>query len=221
MSRILTLIKCREKDAIKITLEMKRDLVEAARTDISQSELEEALFRKISEFGYEPQQITRYKLVTKFYQMRKPFIILVCGTKCMGKSTLVTQFAEKINISNILQTSIVKQVIKSLRPKQEKTDDVIGAYVQECRAIRNGCNFDISKCFKDGKPLVIDGSHIDPHEIICRDPLSQEYRIAQPSDKDESNHAVLAMHRKMASLDQDDMTLIIPFLLTIGREEQV
>jgi 2-phosphoglycerate kinase len=29
----------------------------------------------------------------------------------MGKSTLITQLAERINISNILQTSIVKQVM--------------------------------------------------------------------------------------------------------------
>lgn len=29
----------------------------------------------------------------------------------MGKSTMVTQLAEKVNISNILQTSVVKNVI--------------------------------------------------------------------------------------------------------------
>ena len=29
----------------------------------------------------------------------------------MGKSTLVTQLAEKVNISNILQTSVVKNVM--------------------------------------------------------------------------------------------------------------
>ena len=28
--------------------------------------------------------------------------------------------------------------------------------------MRDGCNFDISKCFKDGKPLIIDGTHLDP-----------------------------------------------------------
>ena len=49
--------------------------------------------------------------MTHFYQKRVPFVILVCGTSCMGKSTLVTQLAEKVNISNILQTSVVKNVM--------------------------------------------------------------------------------------------------------------
>ncbi len=41
-------------------------------------------------------------------------------------------------------------------------EDIISKFKRECRRVRDGCNFDISKCFKDGKPLIIDGSHIDP-----------------------------------------------------------
>ena len=90
MSRILTLIKIKEKDAVKITLDIKRELVEQARNELTQWELEEVLFKKIHEYNYSSTFVRRYQLVTKFYQMRKPFIIIVCGTKCMGKSTLVT-----------------------------------------------------------------------------------------------------------------------------------
>lgn len=67
MSRILTLIKIRERDAIKITLDIKKELVEHLRIEITQSELEEILFRKIEEFQYGERFINRYKLVTKFY----------------------------------------------------------------------------------------------------------------------------------------------------------
>ena len=120
--------------------------------------------------------------------MRKPFVILVCGTKCMGKSTLVTQLAERINISNILQTSIVKQVIKSIQPSRAPQLDVISRYQLECSVVRNGCNFDISKCFKDGKPLIIDGTHIDPKQLLHRIE-SGEYRIKTEVDP-EANKAV-------------------------------
>lgn len=41
----------------------------------------------------------------------------------MGKSTLVTQLAERINITNILQTSIVKQVIRNLSDVNSQTKD--------------------------------------------------------------------------------------------------
>jgi len=40
----------------------------------------------------------------------------------MGKSTLITQLAERINISNILQTSIVKQVVYNFETNSD-TDD--------------------------------------------------------------------------------------------------
>jgi hypothetical protein len=35
-----------------------------------------------------------------------------------------------------------------------------------CRHVRKGCNFDIQKCFVDGKPLIIEGSHLDPNLYV-------------------------------------------------------
>ena len=67
MSRILTLIKVDEKDAVKITLEIKKDLVDGGVKEITQSELETILFRKLLEFGYKDDIVNRYKIITKFY----------------------------------------------------------------------------------------------------------------------------------------------------------
>lgn len=36
------------------------------------------------------------------------------------------------------------------------------------RYIRKGCNFDIQKCFVDGKPLIIEGCHLDPDLYLDR-----------------------------------------------------
>lgn len=48
-----------------------------------------------------------------------------------------------------------------------KTDeDIIHDYVRMCRHVRKGCNFDIQKCFVDGKPLIIEGSHIEPNLYV-------------------------------------------------------
>lgn len=35
-----------------------------------------------------------------------------------------------------------------------------------CRHVRKGCNFDIQKCFIDGKPLIIEGSHLEPNLYV-------------------------------------------------------
>lgn len=87
--------------------------------------------------------------------------------------------------------------------------------------MRDGCNFDISKCFKDGKPLIIDGSHIDPECYIRQEhnPVTGqlEYRIQTDlSEDDGQNQALIAMQQKMREIDQSS-SLIIPFLLTMDR----
>ena len=174
MSRILTLMRVNEKDAIKITLDLKKHFVESHLTDITQADLEQVLFQKLHEFNNGDRLVQRYQLVTKFYQKRAPIIIIVCGTECMGKSTLVTQLAERVNISNILQTTVVKQVMQNfskanggnLGDESVDGEDVVQKYRNECLWVRDGCNFDISKIFKDGKPLIIDGTHVDPYCFI-------------------------------------------------------
>lgn len=45
-------------------------------------------------------------------------------------------------------------------------EDIITDYIKMCRHVRKGCNFDIQKCFVDGKPLIIEGSQIDPNMYL-------------------------------------------------------
>ena len=50
--------------------------------------------------------------------------------------------------------------------------------------MRDGCNFDISKIFKDGKPLIIDGTHVDPECYVGathnEESGNYDYRIVTP-----------------------------------------
>ncbi len=52
ISRVLTLIKVKEKDAVRMTLDVKKSLVEENKLEISQSELERRLFEVLSCSGY-------------------------------------------------------------------------------------------------------------------------------------------------------------------------
>lgn len=141
-----------------MTLDVKKSLVESHRLEISQGELEERLFEVMKSIGYGEKFVQRYQMISTFYQKRLPFIIYVAGTECMGKSTLVTQLGDRINISNIVQTSIVAKVMKGLQAimksnqrveeeengeKIEDEDTIIRNYVRLCRHVRKGCNFDI------------------------------------------------------------------------------
>jgi hypothetical protein len=99
----------------------------------------------------------------------------------------------------------------------KSADLLIAEFRQTCRRVRDGCNFDISKCFADGKPLIIDGSHVDPScyvTTITTPEGNKEHRIVTEITPAEQKGALQAMQEKMQKINQSG-SLIIPFLLTI------
>ncbi|KAG2628418.1 hypothetical protein PVAP13_3KG385581 [Panicum virgatum] len=136
LSRMLSVTKIPNHVAIKIALELKKLLVDNSLLD---SDLEANPFEKC---GYGEDYINRYKMMTRFHHQRVPLVILVCGTVCTGKSTIATQLAQRFNLPNVLQ--------------------LITEFCRECRVVRKGLAGDLKKAMKDGKPIMIEGIHLDP-----------------------------------------------------------
>ncbi|KAK9837746.1 hypothetical protein WJX74_004123 [Apatococcus lobatus] len=170
ISRMLTVTKIPYIKAVKIALELKKYFVDREELDISQEFLEEALFRIMYSRGFQEDYICRYKMVTSFFQQKRPLIILLCGVSCTGKSTFAQALASRLNLPNVLQTDIIyellqlsghcqapKPVSHPLEPKQ-----VIAAFQTECRDVRRGIDGDLTKSIRDGKPIIIEGLHLDP-----------------------------------------------------------
>ena len=85
--------------------------------------------------------------------------------------------------------------------KNEHSEDnkanIVKEYSQKSRWVRDGCNFDISKCFNDGKPLIIEGSHIDP-QFYCmpspdQGPKAFHIVTTKSDPKEEANAPLLGM----------------------------
>ena len=49
-----------------------------------QEELEEALFAILRAKGYGGEYVRRYQMVTRFFQQKRPLIILIAGSACTG-----------------------------------------------------------------------------------------------------------------------------------------
>jgi 2-phosphoglycerate kinase len=93
---------------------------------------------------------------------------------------------------------------------EEKSDDeIIKEYVKVCRNVRKGCNFDIQKCFVDGKPLIIEGSHIEPNLYIKQCETEEgtvklEINTPEPADEEEDlseNESIKKMRKQMQSIN--------------------
>ncbi|XP_020094113.1 uncharacterized protein LOC109714096 isoform X1 [Ananas comosus] len=170
---MLTVTKIPNHVAVKIALELKKLLVDNSLLDVSQSDLEANLFKLMERRGYGEEYINRYKMMTKFHHQRVPFVILVCGTACTGKSTIATQLAQRLNLPNVLQTDMVYELLRTSTDAPltstpvwardfNSSEELITEFCRECRIVRKGLAGDLKKAMKDGKPIIIEGIHLDP-----------------------------------------------------------
>ncbi|CAN6460836.1 unnamed protein product [Victoria cruziana] len=173
LSRMLTVTKIPNHVAVKIALELKKLLVDNSLLDVSQSDLEANLFKLMERRGYGEEYINRYKMMTRFHHQRVPLVILVCGTACAGKSTIATQLAQRLNLPNVLHTDMVYELLRTSTDAPlastpvwardfKSQEELITEFCRECRVVRKGLAGDLKKAMKDGKPIIIEGIHLDP-----------------------------------------------------------
>ncbi|XP_073043503.1 uncharacterized protein [Primulina eburnea] len=180
LSRMLTVTKIPNHVAIKIALELKKLLIDNSLLDVSQSDLEANLFKLMERRGFGQEYINRYKMMTRFHHQRVPLVILVCGTACVGKSTIATQLAQRLNLPNVLQTDMVYELLRTATDAPlmsspvwardfGSSEELITEFCRECRIVRKGLAGDLKKAMKDGKPIIIEGIHLDPSIYLMDD----------------------------------------------------
>ncbi|KMS98883.1 hypothetical protein BVRB_3g067770 [Beta vulgaris subsp. vulgaris] len=180
LSRMLTVTKIPNHVAIKIALELKKLLIDNSLLDVSQNDLEANLFKLMERRGYGEEYISRYKMMTRFHHQRVPLVILVCGTACTGKSTIATQLAQRLNLPNVLQTDMVYELLRTSTDAPltstpvwarefDSSEEFITEFCRECRIVRKGLAGDLKKAMKDGKPIIIEGIHLDPSIYLMDD----------------------------------------------------
>lgn len=203
VSRVLTVTQMRYHDAIRLALELKKRLVDQQRLDVPQHEMEASLFELMAANGYGGEYIRRFRMMSSFNRQRLPLVILIAGTGCIGKSTLATQLAERLNIPNVLQTdlvcmlswlsgsaseataagdegsltgSLVGASANSPPPSvalsglsrlwtrhYENADALLAAHRTEAAEVCDAILPDLQKALADGKPLIVEGSHVQLH----------------------------------------------------------
>ncbi|XP_038888800.1 uncharacterized protein LOC120078587 isoform X1 [Benincasa hispida] len=189
LSRMLTVTKIPNHVAIKIALELKKLLVDNSLLDVSQSDLEANIFKLMERRGYGEEYINRYKMMTRFHHQRVPLVILVCGTACVGKSTIATQLAQRLNLPNVLQTDMVYELLRTSTDAPltstpvwardfSSPEELITEFCRECRIVRKGLAGDLKKAMKDGKPIIIEGIHLDPSIYLMDDESKSSANIS-------------------------------------------
>lgn len=72
--------------------------------------MENLLFEEMKYKGFGDEFVVRYRMINKFFQEKRPLFIIVCGAPASGKSTLAQKLAERLNLSNVIQTDLIYTV---------------------------------------------------------------------------------------------------------------
>ncbi|KAG5533686.1 hypothetical protein RHGRI_027761 [Rhododendron griersonianum] len=175
LSRMLTVTKIPNHVAIKIALELKKLLIDNSLLDV-------------------------------FHHQRVPLVILVCGTACVGKSTIATQLAQRLNLPNVLQTDMVYELLRTATDAPlasspvwardfRSSEELITEFCRECRVVRKGLAGDLKKAMKDGKPIIIEGIHLDPSIYLMDDenklPTDISEKVEEPNSLTSDDKNVL------------------------------
>lgn len=221
VSRILTMNKIPPKDSIRIAMDLKKMLVEEEKFELKQAEIEIYLFRIMSGYNYGEAYINRYQMMSRFYASRAPLLIIIAGPPVCGKSTLVTRLADRVNVANVLQTSIVTSVMRNMdaslgsRPFWAcDAGEQVSRLKLESKIVRKGVHTDLVKCMDDGKALIIEGYHIDPMLYFKVDENSK-LRVTMPPPENEGEQR---LYDQLNQIDQSN-AVIVPFLLTISERD--
>ncbi|CAK4679825.1 hypothetical protein LEN26_002930 [Aphanomyces euteiches] len=169
--RALVSTKINSRNAVTISLELKKTLVDLGLIDIKQEQFENFLYKTMLVYGYGESHVDCYRMMSTFHRNRTSLLIFLAGTSCIGKSTLATKLADRLNLSSVLQTDLIFELMCNFSGKSETSfsdtvfeseSALLAQYADDCSIVRKGVNSDIDKCLKEGKSLIIEGLHIDP-----------------------------------------------------------
>eukprot|EP00164_Ancoracysta_twista_P000442 GFYU01000598.1.p1 GENE.GFYU01000598.1~~GFYU01000598.1.p1 ORF type:complete len:410 (-),score=88.46 GFYU01000598.1:168-1397(-) len=171
LSRVLTMTSIPTYEANKISLELKKQLVDKGLWDVANSQMEKELFKIMNDFGYMGIYTNRYTMMTQFHQQRVPLLVVLSGSRFTGKSTAATQLASRLNLSTVLSSDVICRIMSLV----EMTDTFADSqtveqreekYARQCEVVLHGIKNDIKKCFTEGKNLILEGHHLKPDDLI-------------------------------------------------------
>jgi len=103
----LAFIKINEKDAIKISIELKKKLSRDMWLVITEEEFDIFLFDILEEL-----KLTPFIEIYRMHWKIKPFLILLTAPPGVGLSSFTTLYASSLCVSNIVSTTLIFQTLK-------------------------------------------------------------------------------------------------------------
>jgi 2-phosphoglycerate kinase len=175
-------------DAIRIAEQVEVDLLSRGLHEITAVALRAEIAVLLESKG--SQYAASYVKWQAVQEIRRPLIVLLGGATGTGKSTLATRLAARLNISRIISTDAVRQVLRSVIPANlipslhlssfeagaavavplpPGADPLLIGFRQQVSAVAVGIQALIERALTEGTDIIIEGVHLLPELFAAWD----------------------------------------------------
>lgn len=169
-------------DAYTIAMNIESFLHEQKIYSLSAEELRAITYDMLeSQLGEDAAE--KYLRWQALAQLDKPLIILFGGTTGVGKSTIASEVAHRLNITRIVATDTIREVMRALFsvelmpslykssydaweslhvPLPEMADPVTIGFIEQTKSVMVGIKATIDRAIKEGQNMVMEGVHLVP-----------------------------------------------------------
>ncbi len=184
--------------AHKIALEIQDYFLEKKKYSLSLDELRSFAFRFIKDkVGQEYAE--RYLIWQSVGKLEKPIIILIGGATGVGKSTIATILASRLNINRVASTDAIREVMRAsvskklIRPLRGSSynafknltlppsgvEPVILGFREQVLAVSVGIEAIIERNIVEKSDTIIEGAHVVPGYLSNMNEYSSKAIIQQ------------------------------------------
>ncbi|MBC8389585.1 MAG: 2-phosphoglycerate kinase [Actinobacteria bacterium] len=174
--------------AHKIALEIQDYFLKNKIYSLSLGELRLLAFRFIKD-KVNLEYAERYLLWQSVGKLEKPIIILIGGSTGVGKSTIATILANRLNITRVASTDAIREVMRAsvseklIRPLRGSSynayknltlppsgvEPVILGFREQVLAVNVGIEAIIKRNIEEKSDIVIEGAHVVPGYLDLRE----------------------------------------------------
>ncbi len=167
--------------AHNIALEIQKYFQKNRISTTSLDELRSLVFRFIKD-EINLEYAERYLLWQSIGKLKKPTIILIGGATGVGKSTVATLIANRLNITRVASTDAIREVMRAsvseklIRPLRGSSynaymnltlppsgvDPVLLGFREQALAVNVGIEAIIKRSVEEKSDIVIEGAHVVP-----------------------------------------------------------
>ncbi len=182
LAKKLELIGFSISEGYQFSNQIYTDLLRLEKKQLSKSYFDKFVYNHLKK-KYNENIAEKYILIENWYDSGIPLWILITGAKGVGKSTLSRQIASDLGIQHIIETDVVRDVLrkilsaevtpelhastynayKKLRPiYSSRFDEVIIGFENHAKFVNMGVDAVLSRAEIESVSIVVEGEHLLP-----------------------------------------------------------